>query len=247
MDAAALYTRPLGQFVGARAELAKSLRAAGERAQAAEVAALRRPTVAAWALDQVAARAPELITGLLGAGTALREAVDRALRGDASSLRRAETGERAAVDAVLARAASEAGAAGVTINDSHRQRMATTLRAAVLDAEVAAALRAGTLDRDHEAPALGFVAGAEVVPPAIRPKPRPATGEERARRAELDQLGKQVARLSQRAERLHHEAEDAAQHATELRARAKEAAVAARTAERQLRAAERPDRSKRAR
>jgi len=237
----ALYGRHPAEFTAARGELVRHLRAAGEREREAGVAALRRPTVSAWALGQVARNAPDLITGLLRSGVALRDAVARAMGGDASSLRAAEAAERAAVDAVVAKAATEGRAARVPLNDAHRRRIAATLRAAVLDDKVAAALLAGTLDRDHEAAPLGFDAGA-AVPSIARPAPRPrehVTAEARARRAELDRLRKDADRLARRAERLQGEAEEAGRRVAELRARAKDAAQAAREARRQVAAVER--------
>ena len=55
---ATLYQLPLEQFVATRDQLARRLRAAGDRATARQVAALRRPPVSAWAASrqQVAQR-----------------------------------------------------------------------------------------------------------------------------------------------------------------------------------------------
>jgi hypothetical protein len=236
---ASLYERAPSEFVAARSELAKALRTSGDREGADEVAKLPRPTVPAWGLDQVARRAPDLIDALLQAGHALRDAMAAAVRGDATSLRAAEAAERAAADAVADRAVGEAAAAGVALNDAHRQRMTATLRAAVLDDGVAAQLRAGTLDSDHEAPPLGFDAGADVAHPAPRPKPTRTTAEARAHRAELERLRKEAEQLGRRADRLGAEAEQAAQQAAALRAQAKAAASAARDAQRRLATAER--------
>ena len=47
-----LYGLPLEAFVGERDALAKELRAAGRRDEAAAVKALTKPTVAAWAVNQ---------------------------------------------------------------------------------------------------------------------------------------------------------------------------------------------------
>ena len=49
-----LFVVPPEEFVAARNALAKQLRAGGERERAAEVAALRRPSVPDWALNVVA-------------------------------------------------------------------------------------------------------------------------------------------------------------------------------------------------
>jgi hypothetical protein len=232
---ASLYERPLGEFVAARGQLAKALRATGDRAAAEEVAKLRRPTMAAWALDQVARRAPELVTGLLQAGAALREATAKAVDGDASSLRDAEARARAAADAVVARAHALSGG----LNDVQRQRAAATLRAAVLDDEVAARLRAGTLDSDHEASPLGFDPGAAAPLRPPRPKPVRSSAEANAHRAERERLAKEADRLSRRAGRLQAEADEAGRRAADLRVEAKDAAAAARAAQRALATAQR--------
>ena len=50
----ALFDVEPKQFIAARDALAKELRSRGERDAATEVKTLRRPTVAAWALNQVA-------------------------------------------------------------------------------------------------------------------------------------------------------------------------------------------------
>jgi hypothetical protein len=44
---AALYRLPLGEFVAARDQLARQLRAAGDRDAARQVARLRRPSISA--------------------------------------------------------------------------------------------------------------------------------------------------------------------------------------------------------
>ncbi|MDP8988077.1 MAG: hypothetical protein M3N11_06985, partial [Actinomycetota bacterium] len=54
-----LYELEPRHFVAARDRLVRELRAAGERQAAAAVKGLRRPTVVAWALNQVARAHPE--------------------------------------------------------------------------------------------------------------------------------------------------------------------------------------------
>jgi hypothetical protein len=56
-----LYAGPPEEFVAARDALAKRLRADGDRATAAEVAKLRRPTATAAALNQVARTVPDVL------------------------------------------------------------------------------------------------------------------------------------------------------------------------------------------
>src|ERR1700734_3394515 len=98
MDADELYGLPLDRFVPERAALAKQLRAAGDRAGAAEVAALRKPPGAAWAVNQLVRTQPRAIKELFAAGDALIETQEQLLagNGDARSLRGANSRERAA-------------------------------------------------------------------------------------------------------------------------------------------------------
>jgi hypothetical protein len=73
-DAVALFrVRPEG-FVVARDELVAELRAQGRDDDAASVKALRKPTLALWALNQLADRDPEGVGELLDAGRELRAA-----------------------------------------------------------------------------------------------------------------------------------------------------------------------------
>jgi hypothetical protein len=147
-----LYAVEPEEFVAARDAVVRSLKAAGDAAGAARVAKLRRPTVAAWALNTVARSHPDAIGDLLDAGARLRAAQEEALRGDAAALRTATAARRTAVAAVGAlvaevlgeRAGAQAGA------------VSATLEAATVDESVAEALRAGRLDRERSAAGAGF-------------------------------------------------------------------------------------------
>src|ERR671939_1646382 len=97
------YGLALDAFVPERDALAKRLRADGDRAAADEVKALRKPSVAAWAVNQAVRSQPKAARALWDAGDALIAAQDDLLggRGDAAGLRAAAEGERAALDALL--------------------------------------------------------------------------------------------------------------------------------------------------
>jgi len=146
-----LYTLDPEEFVPARDAIVRRLRKA-DRAAAAEVARLRRPTVPAWALNVVSRAHPAEVKAVLAAGERLRKAQEKALRGDATALRAATAERRDAVAAVTAlvagllgdRAPSQAGA------------VSATLEAATVDPDVAELLRAGRLDRERSAAAAGF-------------------------------------------------------------------------------------------
>src|SRR5690606_13878695 len=78
---AELYGLPLDEFTAARDERAKELRADGERTAATAVRALRRPSTAAWAVNQLVRARREEVEQVLDLGAALREA-QAALAGD---------------------------------------------------------------------------------------------------------------------------------------------------------------------
>ncbi len=179
-DDAALYAVVPDQFVAARDALVRRLRAGGDKAEAARVAKLRRPPPTTWALNQVARHAPALIDDLLGAGAVLRSAMERALRGDASELRQARAEERSAVDAIVDDARRRLEDAGHAPTDAMNQRMAATLRAAIVDDSVADLLQRGMLDRDQDAPGFGMdslAAPLRLVPPAPAVKGAAVQGE----------------------------------------------------------------------
>ena len=83
-----LYGLPPGDFTRARDAHAKELRGDGERDAANAVKALRKPTVAAWALNQLTRRRKKDLAALLSAGENLRAAQEELLAGgDRSSSR----------------------------------------------------------------------------------------------------------------------------------------------------------------
>lgn len=149
-----LYRIDPGEFVEARAALVKELRAAKRAEEARAVVKLRKPTVSAWALDQVAAEQPELIEAVLAAGEALEAATTETLAGDRSNLRTATEAEQRASAAVLDAAATHVP----TLTADHREKAARSLRAAISDDTVRAQLLAGLLAADHEPPPMGFAA-----------------------------------------------------------------------------------------
>lgn len=163
-----LYELDPEEFVPARDAIVRELKKT-DKAAAAEVAKLRRPTVAAYGINVVARAHPKQIGALLTAGERLRDAQQKALRGDAGALRKATEERRAAVAAVAAlvaevlgdRAGAQAGA------------VSATLEAATVDEDVAELVRAGRLDKERSAARAGFGFGdvGDWTPPPPRPKP----------------------------------------------------------------------------
>jgi len=159
MEADELYGLPLDRFVPERAALAKELRSAGDRAGATEVAALRKPSVAAWAVNQLARTQARAFKELFAAGDALVSAQERLIAGDGDSrsLREANGRERAAVDALILLARGLLSAEGNELSTAVLDRVSDTLNAAALDANARAAVQDGRLERELQHAGLGAV------------------------------------------------------------------------------------------
>ena len=222
-----LYGLDPNDFVTARNDLVKRLKKAGDKPLAAEVAKLKRPTPAAWAVNQLARRHGDEVEELVRLGEALRDAQDRALAGDdPGDMRQAGRARREAVARLAERAdrllVERGGAAG-----AHAGDVTATLEAASLDAEAGAAVLAGRLSTELEPPS-GFGLFDLTVAPAPRPKPKPAPAEE----PETDE----------RDERAKREAEEAVEEARrrweERTVQAKEAVARVATGRQAVREAE---------
>ena len=247
----ALFTLPPSEFTAARNALVKQLHSEKRREEAEAVKALKRPSVPAWALNQVARRDPDAIEGVIEAGAAVGAAQRRALSGvRESGLREASQQRRDRIDAVWQAAADVLREAG-TEPAPHRQAVAATLEAASVEPEAAQLVRQGRLSADLPAPSgFGDVAGFALVPqePATDRPQVSDTGDEEApeeddtaAREELAEAQRQLDAANRRAEdladraadarraavRTADEAERAERRAAQLRRRAEEEAATA--------------------
>jgi hypothetical protein len=222
-----LYALPPPEFTGARNDLARRLKQAGQDEAAGRIKALRKPTVPLWAVNQLARRHPQEIQALLDAGDRLRTAQEEALRGgESSALREATAAERKLVRELTQRGDELLRDAG---HGSSGERVAATLRAAALDPNGRELLVRGRLSEELEASGFGAFAGMDVPAAAAKPKaPSPAA----ARRRE-----QQLQKLRDEAERLRLEASEAETSLEQARTRAAQAAEAAARAEAKLEAA----------
>jgi hypothetical protein len=212
-----LYRSPPDGFIAARDALAKRFRDEGRDADAAEVKKLRRPTVAAWALDRLADEATDAIGELLEAGADLARAQRATLSGrDPQALRDATTRRREVV-ARLSQIAAGVLSDGGRSPDPHMEDIRGTLEAASVDEDVAERLRAGNLDRTIQ-PTAGFgeLAGLQLVssrddePEDKGPKGRRSRGADTEdRRRELEAEVRRLRRDRDAAERKAAAAEDA--------------------------------------
>jgi hypothetical protein len=239
VDTDALFGLPLDQFVPERTALAKSLRAEGRRDEAAEVAKTRKPSVAAWAVNQLVRTQRGTVADLFEAGDAARDAQEAMLsgRGDAATLRAATAREREAVDELLQTAKGLLSSEGQGLSPAVVDRVSETLHAAALEPAARDAVRDGCLERELRHVGFGGDSGlAFAAPPAAsRPKaagktPTKASGKaptkaeavdrERGQRAEARRLERERADAVTAA----RVAESDARHATERAVRAVELA-----------------------
>jgi hypothetical protein len=216
-----LYTQPLASFVAARDALARKLRDEGDRAGAQLVKGLRKPSPAAWALNQLCVRHSTRLQQLLEAGERMREAQRELIAsGEREPLREAAARERELVEELAALAEHELTAAGHTVSAALRTQLFETLHAAVGDAEVREQLGTGRLVRDHRLSDLGLP---EAPPSADAGGRREADRRAKALRSELQQARarqSEAQRLADEAQRVAAAAQREAELAAEDAARA---------------------------
>jgi hypothetical protein len=172
-DPDALYGLPLEDFVRERDLLAARQRARGDAAAAAETRSLRKPALAAWAVNQAARRRPREIDLLLDAGHRLLEAQSAGAGGDPAGAAR----RRELVDE-LTREAREA--LGPRAREATLRQVAETLRTASITPDGRELLARGRLTEPLAT--TGWELLAERLPPeGARPRAaRAGTTDDRA-------------------------------------------------------------------
>jgi hypothetical protein len=252
-----LYGLPLEGFIAERAALVKELRAEGQRERAAEVAKLRKPSVAAWAVNQLVRTQRREIAELFDAGDQLQRAQSELLAGRAGghALRAAAERERTAVERLSATARGLLTSQGHELSATMLDRVGETLHAAALDRDARTQVAGGCLERELRHVGIGGLAM-----PGRAPARRPAKasaerstptargelrGERDARVKAVRKAADAARRAGQRAERelraaqqRRDRAADALDHAevelTDARRRAEQAALARERAEQAL-------------
>jgi len=151
-----LYAAPIEDFIPARTRLAKELKDGGDRDGAALVRSLRKPSVAAWAVNQLARRNRREIDALVRAGEELRSAQRKVLAGGGGkALQEAGGRRREAVDRLVKSAAEILASGGHTAARARLDEVANTLLAVATDDAAAEAVRRGRLEKELPPPA-GF-------------------------------------------------------------------------------------------
>jgi hypothetical protein len=151
-----LYGAAPETFVAERDKLVAEAREAGDRDRAAAIGKLRKPTVAAWLVNLLALRRPDLLAGLVELAGQLR-AAQRELQGE--QLRELSGQRRAAVDALVAQARALAVAERPELARTKLplSDVEATLSAALADEDVADQVRSGRLVRSVEYTGFGEI------------------------------------------------------------------------------------------
>jgi hypothetical protein len=160
----ALYQMPLAEFTPARNALATRLRKSGRTADADEVKSLVKPSIPAWAVNQVYWKHRTAFDRLLSAGDKLRKAQSSTLAGKSGDVRGALDGVREALSELSKLAADELEGAGHNATPGAMRAVTATLEALSAYGSVPDAPRAGRLVDEVDPP--GFETLAALVPNA---------------------------------------------------------------------------------
>jgi hypothetical protein len=226
-----LYAVPLEDFVAERRQVAKDLRAAGDKDRAAELAKLPKPTPAAWALNALARERPDVV----GAWVEVADALRAASANPGPGLREAMAAHREATTQLVALVRAEVQPGGKPLSEPMLDRVRALLQEATVDAERAARLRSGLVvegeARDGAAPppapqartAAAPAGGDGAVEAAAAAERRAREQAERAAEARREELARSAGEAAERAGRLRDEAADRAHAAAEAAERLEDA------------------------
>ena len=171
--AAELYALTFDDFVAARTAAAKDAAAVeGQRTRAADVRSLPKPSVAAWTVNMLASRRPEILRELAGLGLFMRAAQSSL---DAPELRRLGVERRQLLGTAVKEAKAAAAEQGRKISAAIAAEVEGTLRAATADEGAAAAVQSGCLLRSLSADGVDVVdlSGAVALPGLALPAAAP--------------------------------------------------------------------------
>jgi hypothetical protein len=207
-----LYQAPADAFVAARNALSDRLRKAGDKASAARVKTLKRPTPAAWLLNQVWFRYAELFEQARAATQRLRELHQRGGH-DMRELSAANDAQRRAMNMVLDAAKSCGQEAGLAVEAALQRKLFTTLQAWLAGG---AGERPGRMAQEVEASGFDAVAALGMPAPMLKIVPEAVSATSAPRASNADAIERAAARLAESERR----ASDAARELERLRARA---------------------------
>jgi hypothetical protein len=226
-----LYGVPPEEFVDARTAARDRAKQAGDRELATAIAALPKPTTAAWVCNLLVRRQPDEVAQLREVGEMLRRA-QATLSGD--QLRQLGQQRNQVVAALARQARGLAHAEGHDVSSAVAEQVESTLRAAVVDPEAGEALAAGRLTTALSYSGLGPVDLSGAVATPVRSA---ATARRGARAAEAPAPqgpDAEERRRREAEERRRQELEQARRDAAEAAGVARDTAAAAAAAAQQL-------------
>jgi hypothetical protein len=163
-----LYSLPRDEFTAARNAAAKKAKKQGERELAEQIAALRRPSTAAWLANLLAREHPDEVGALVELGDGLRAAQEQ-LEGDA--LRRLSQQRHELVHGLVQQARTLARSAGHPASDAVARELEDTFTAAANSSAAAQAVAGGRLTAPLDpADTTSLEVGATDAPKKSRPK-----------------------------------------------------------------------------
>jgi hypothetical protein len=225
-----LFELPLNEFTSRRNELARRLKGEGDEEGSKRVRALAKPSVPAWAINQLARQEKQGIKELLDSGAKLRKAQERALAGRHSDeLRIAQVEERQALRDLTRRAEQILAEGGRPATPAVLTRVSATLGAAAVTEPARAELKAGRLTRELKVSGFEALAGVEV--PAQAPAAgRDELAERRQRKSDRERRRRQLQKKTSELQSRAGAAEEEADRAEEAASKARETADKARQA-----------------
>jgi hypothetical protein len=161
-----LFQLPLGEFTAARNALAARLKKEAQEEEAARVKALPKPSVSAWAVNQVYWRHPKEFEALVASGERLRKAQASHIAGKSADMQGALEAHREALSALSKRAAEVLRESGHPASPDMMRRVTTTLEALAAYGPLPEAPPGGRLTDDIDPP--GFEVLAALAPAAGR-------------------------------------------------------------------------------
>lgn len=207
-----VFGLPLGEFTAARDALAKELRSSGGADEAKRIKALRKPSVAVWALNQLSRREPDALRELLEAGERLRREQRKAMSGGkAAGLREAGAARERAVERLVRAAEAILTDADHAASAGTLAKVRDALTAVATDEAGAEVLARGRLERELR-PA-GFVDVGAMSVLEGEAEEEPAAPPEGDALAEARKRAEEASRAAVEAEREAMRRSDAAEKA----------------------------------
>ncbi|GAA2070456.1 hypothetical protein [Actinomadura alba] len=212
-----LYGVPPEEFVETRKRLAAEAKEAGDRELVKRIGALRRPTMSAWAINQLARSAPDELGWLSDVGADLRTEWAAGRHVGGLDQRRGEL-----IDLLTRTARTLARDAGRPLREGAIREVEETLNAATMDPAVADEVRSGRLTqpRSH----VGFI------PAGVPAEAADRAGDDRAG----DDLAERAQAETTQADRTRADRTRAERERERLAERARAAAAEAAEADRAL-------------